>query len=292
MTEAVKTQALTIELGEHRALDEVTLVIPAGARCAIIGPNGGGKTTLLRALLGLIRPTSGHVEVLGLQPGALPFGDIGYIPQLKTLDRTFPARVEELVSTGLTGRWPWRMSASMRARCAEALERVGAAHLARRQVRALSGGELQRVFLARALIRRPRLILLDEPATGMDSRGETDMYRLIEQYRSEAECTVLMITHDWGAAQYHATHVLVIDRRVVGFGTPEATLTDLVLRSAFGHIGHAHSMAISTAPPSSPQLPSLAPPPVTPEGSHTACCSGHTHSQTHPPSPRSQAPTS
>jgi len=243
---AVACQGVTVRLGDHTALEGVTFELPRQSFCAIIGPNGGGKTTLLKVLLGLIPPTEGTVEVMGEIPTRVSPALVGYVPQVKTLDRTFPARAEEVVVTGVRRRWPMLRSAADRELARDSLKRVGAEHLIDRPVGHLSGGELQRVYLARAIARRPRLILLDEPATGMDAAGESDMYCLLEEYRRSEGCDVMMITHDWGAARYHASHVMVLNRRVAGFGEPKGTLDDETLRAAFGHIGHDHGMAYRT----------------------------------------------
>jgi zinc transport system ATP-binding protein len=109
----------------------------------------------------------------------------------------------------------------------------------------LSGGELQRVYLARSLVREPRLLVLDEPVAGIDAVGEQDMQRVLEVYRHRTRATVLMVTHDWETAYHHATHVLVLSRRQIAFGPPAAALTDEVLRRAFGHIDHPHGMHLS-----------------------------------------------
>jgi zinc transport system ATP-binding protein len=124
---------------------------------------------------------------------------------------------------------------------------VGAESLAGRALDALSGGELQRVYLARTLVRTPRLILLDEPATGIDVAGAADLYDVLEADQADRDTTILMVTHDWNAAYHHATHVLLLDGRQVGFGRPEAVLTDAGLREAFGHTGHAHAMLMGAA---------------------------------------------
>jgi len=156
------------------------------------------------------------------------------------MDRSFPALSLELVATGLAERWPWHLQKAERQRTLEALELVGAVHLAKRPVARLSGGELQRVCLARSLVRQPKLVMLDEPATGIDAVGEADMYRLLEAYQKKSGATLLMITHDWHAATHHARHVLLINRGLVGFGPPHTTLIEDNLRMAFGHIGHKH----------------------------------------------------
>lgn len=241
---AVSLENITVQLGDHEALADVTLAIPERAFAAILGPNGGGKTTLVRVLLGLVEPTAGSVRVFGLPPHRASPRDLAHVPQVKTLDRRFPALAEELVATGLAPRWPWRLGGRAREEAREALSRVGAAHLIGRPIGALSGGELQRVYLARAIARRPRIVLLDEPATGMDAPGQMDMYRLLEAYQREAGATVIMVTHDWEAAFHHATHAVLVNRRIVGFGPPPEALREDRLREAFGHVGHAHGMRI------------------------------------------------
>jgi len=121
---------------------------------------------------------------------------------------------------------------------------VDAEDLAERALSRLSGGELQRVYLARSLIRIPRVVILDEPATGIDVVGSTDLYELLDDYQETHQATVLLVTHDWNAAYHHATHVLLLDGRQVGYGPPETALKEECLREAFGHIGHAHAMMI------------------------------------------------
>lgn len=230
-----------MQFGRHRALSEVSFALPAGAFGALVGPNGAGKSTLLRALLGLVRPTAGGVRVLGAPP-ARAARRVGYVPQLKTFDRSFPALARELVFSGVHARWPARMNAPARERAAAALAEVGAGHLAERRIGRLSGGELQRVYLARALVRSPQLILLDEPATGMDTLGERDLYALLEAaQRARPGLTILMITHDLDVARHHASHVAVLSRRLVAFGTPAQALCERCLAEAYGHAGHAHT---------------------------------------------------
>ncbi|GGN06841.1 ABC transporter ATP-binding protein [Thermus composti] len=239
---ALEVRALSVRFGEFWALEGVDLEVPEGAFVAIVGPNGAGKSTLLKALLGLV-PYQGEVRLWGRPPKAVDPLWLGYVPQIKAFDRTFPALAIELVATGLLRRWPFRLPSWARQRALEALRRVGAEALAERPLGRLSGGQLQRVYLARAFVRRPRLLLLDEPATGIDRAGEVDLYRHLEAYQAETGATVLMITHDWEAA-HHASHVLVLNRRVIGFGPPERALSEECLRRAFGHLGHAHGLFV------------------------------------------------
>lgn len=244
---ALHFHGVTVRFTEATVLEDVTFDLPRGRFLAIVGPNGGGKSTLLKVALGLVRPLSGHAALFGDRAGAHP-ERVGYVPQLKTFDRTFPATALELVTTGLRGSWPARIGRSEREKGLAALDRVGAASLADRQLARLSGGELQRAFLARALVRRPELVLLDEPATGVDFLVEHDLYDLLEAYREETAATgtlatVVMITHDMAAARFHADSVLVINRRLAAFGPPEEVLESDRLREAFGHRFHEHPVA-------------------------------------------------
>lgn len=241
-TAALDVRNLSVRFGDFPALREVSFTLPGASVLAILGPNGGGKSTLLRILLGLLAPSEGEVRVLGERPERVPAAAIGYVPQVKTLDRTFPARAIDLVVNGLCGRWPGRAAPDDVRRAGDALAAVGGAHLAGRALGRLSGGELQRVYLARGLARRPELLLLDEPSSGIDAAGEQDMYRLLDAYHRDSGATIVMVTHDWEAAYHHASHVLVLSGKIVGFGTPREALTDLNLRRAFGHVDHDHGM--------------------------------------------------
>ncbi len=224
--------------GPVSVLRNITLAIQPGTFTAIIGPNGAGKSTLLHIIAGLLEPTAGSVRVMGGAPTAV-LGDVmGFVPQTKSLDRTFPALAIELVVTGIRRRWPWRVSAAERADAMEALARVGVAELADQPVRQLSGGELQRIYLARCLIRRPSLIILDEPGAGLDVAGEADMYHILSKYLNEHRATVVMITHDWEGARVHASHALLMDQTILAYGAPKDVLDEHNLLHVFGHAGH------------------------------------------------------
>lgn len=239
-TTAVALDHVTVRFRDYPALDDVSLGVPEGAFLSIVGPNGAGKSTLFRVLLGLVRPSAGTATVLGRAPREAARTLVGYVPQVKTSDRTFPALAVELVATGILHRWPARLAPALAKQAVAALEAVGAGALARAPLRSLSGGQLQRVFLARCLIASPRVILLDEPGTGIDVVGKADFYAVLEQVHRDRGTTVLMVTHDWQAAHYHSTHVLLLNRQVVAMGPPNDALTEANLRRAFGHEGHAH----------------------------------------------------
>ncbi len=234
-TPAIETRSLSVRMRDRLALDGVTVVVPEASFTAVIGPNGAGKSTLLRALLGLVPVSRGIVRLFGEAPEKISPMRIGYVPQIKTLDTSFPARALDLVVSGLRRRWPWRPSREERDQAREALDLVGAGHLTNRTLAQLSGGELQRVYLARCLVRKPQLILLDEPASGMDATAEADMYHILEAHPEQTGATVLMVTHDWEGARYHASHVLLLHRRLIAFGPPESVLRKAELGEAYGH---------------------------------------------------------
>jgi len=240
---ALETIGLTVRMDDYVALEELNLTVNEGSFVAVVGPNGAGKSTLLKAILGLLPLADGEIHVFGQPADKARPGSVGYVPQFKTLDRAFPAVTCELVASGLRQSWPAVMRRREHERVLEALSLVGAAHLCHRPLGWLSGGELQRVYLARAIIRKPRLLLLDEPVTGIDMLGEDDMYSLLESYLTQREVTVLMVTHDWLAARHHATHALLLNRRLIAYGPPEQTLCDSCLRELFGHVGHTHHLA-------------------------------------------------
>lgn len=245
-TPVLAVSDLDVHFGDHAVLEGISFDARARDFVAVVGPNGAGKTTLLRVLLGLLEPDHGWAHVLGQHPSAVESSLVGYVPQVKRLDRTFPARAIDLVMTALQQRWPFRIPKEDHKRALRALERVGAEALGDRPLSELSGGELQRVYLARSLAQTPRLILLDEPATGIDVAGASDLYDVLEEDQDERDTTIVMVTHDWNAAYHHATQVLLLDGRQVGYGRPESVLTDEGLRDAFGHTGHAHAMLMGT----------------------------------------------
>ncbi len=224
-------------------LRDVSFDLNAGEFLALVGPNGAGKSTLMKVALGLVTPLKGHAALFGEAAGRHP-ERVGYVPQLKTFDRSFPATALELVVSGLRRSWPARVRAVERDAARAALSQIGAERLETRPLAKLSGGELQRAFLARALVRRPALVLLDEPATGVDFLAEHDLYDLLETYQAASGATVAMITHDLTAARYHSSRVAVLNRRLHGFGTPDEVLCESCLKEAFGHLGHTHGIAV------------------------------------------------
>lgn len=244
---AVDVQHVSVSFGDFAALSDVNFTVPESAFVAIIGPNGAGKSTLLNVLLGLIAPDRGSVTILGKSPNALSGMRVAYVPQKKTFAQQFPATIVELVVSGMTGTWPWRITRPQRELALAMMEKTGVRHLADQSVHRVSGGELQRAFLARSLANSPDLLILDEPAAGMDLRGEAAMYHILCDYQAESGATVIMITHDWEGARCHADLVLLLDRAVVDFGPSREVASEARLLSLFGHRGHVHETHPETA---------------------------------------------
>lgn len=207
-----EAEHVTHRFGDEVVLDDVSFVARAGEVLCVVGPNGAGKSTLVRIALGLLVPTEGRVIVRG--------GPIGYVPQRKVLPKGFPARVEELIVANLRGRWPWRIRVGERERTLRALDAVGASGLYGKPLAALSGGELQRVFLARALVLEPKLLVLDEPETGVDTEGRREIVELLHRLSCDAAFAAILVSHHPEVVARMAHRVLYLDRRVVACGLP------------------------------------------------------------------------
>jgi zinc transport system ATP-binding protein len=242
---SVEISDLSVRAGDYTILSGINLAVETGSCVSIVGPNGGGKTTLLKVMLGLIRLTSGTVNICGYSLDKAPAGCTGYIPQIKTHDISFPATALELAVSGITGKWPSLISKTDKIAATDALAMVGAEKIAKRQLSKLSGGELQKVFFARAIVRVPKLLLLDEPATGVDFGGEKDISRIIDDYKKSSDATVIMVTHDWESAYHHSDYILMLNRTNICFDVPSAAFSEENVRKTFGHIGHDHEMLFS-----------------------------------------------
>jgi len=203
------------------------LEVSPGDFTGIVGPSGSGKTTLLRAMLGTVRPVAGAVRLRRELA-------VGYVPQLETVDWNFPVTVSEVVLMARTrGRvLPWT-SSSERHEVGTVLERLGIAELGRRHLRELSGGQLQRVFIARALLRRPQLLLLDEPTSGVDVRTRHDVLHLLADLNAEG-LAVVLTTHDLNGIAAHLPHLVCLNTEVIGEGAPADVLIPEILQRTYG----------------------------------------------------------
>jgi zinc transport system ATP-binding protein len=208
--------------GGHPVLSGVDLSVAEGEFLAIAGPNGGGKTTLLRLALGLEQPDRGRVLLYGEPAGS--FGNrshIGYLAQRTRIGVHAPVTVRELVEAGRAPSRPFgRLSRDDRAAVEEALERVGLAHLARRRLARLSGGQQQRALIAKALASSPRLLVLDEPTTGVDSEAQVAFAGLLDRLRRELNVTVLYVSHEFGAVESFVERIVLVRERIVFDGSP------------------------------------------------------------------------
>ncbi|MGX6447288.1 anchored repeat-type ABC transporter ATP-binding subunit [Patulibacter sp. S7RM1-6] len=233
-TPALAVRGVEVELGGRRALHDVDLQLVPGELTGLIGPNGAGKTTLLRAILGLLPLRSGTVEVEG-RPAASARGTIGYVPQRHEFAWDFPISVDGAVLTGRTHRIGWlrRPTADDRRAVDDALERASLLDLRDRPVGELSGGQRQRVLVARALALRPRLLLLDEPFTGLDVPTQELLTHLFERLRDEGT-TLLMTTHDLAAAADLCGRIVLLNRTVVADGHPGQLRDPHLWLEAFG----------------------------------------------------------
>lgn len=217
--------------GAAPTLEDVSLRVGAREFWALIGPNGGGKSTLLKLALGLLAPDSGEIRVFG-KPPAEARARVGYVPQFATFPRDFPLAVEQVVLQGrLDGRNWWRpMRKGDRAAVRAALDRVGVADLVARPIGALSGGQLQRVMIARALVADPALLLLDEPTAHVDTDAETSFFDLLAGLRDSM--AIVMVSHDVGLVSRHVDRIACLNRTLVWHGA--APLTEGVLARLYG----------------------------------------------------------
>ncbi len=228
-TSIVAFQDVAVHMGRRTIWRHATFALEPGEFVAILGPNGAGKSTLLRLLLGLLQPSEGNVHVLGRTPQR---GNraIGYVPQRRLLDPDLPVRGRDLVMLGLDGlRWGFALPGPKRRqeqeRVAEALSAVEATAYADRPIGHLSGGEQQRLFLAQALVGRPRLLLLDEPLASLDMRSQVGIAHLIARLAREWGITVLLVTHDINPVLPVVDRVLYVARGQVAVGTVEKIIT-------------------------------------------------------------------
>lgn len=234
---AIEFDSFSFSLSERDILWDINLKISSGSCIGIIGPNGSGKTTLIKSIVGLNQPTKGSVKVLGNPPNRdwRKKIQLGYVPQLKSMDKDFPISVYEVVLLGRTGRLGWfkRPGSEDHSIVEHALEKVNMLNLRDRPIGQLSGGQQQRVLIARALATESSLLLLDEPATGLDVPSQKSIFRLLDDLHGDG-ITVLTTTHDLSALEYHHFDlILCLNQTVIAFGPPEEVLTPEILERTF-----------------------------------------------------------
>lgn len=207
---AIRLSGVCMNRGDNNILESVDLTVNRGDFIAITGPNGGGKTTLLRILLKLLKPSSGKVEYLspgGVATGRLP---IGYLPQKNTIDSRFPVTVEEVVASGLLSEK--QSDEALKGRVRDTLRIVDLEEHSRQTIGSLSGGQLQRALLGRALISRPSILVLDEPLSYIDKRFEGRLYELLSSL--PLSTTILLVSHEMSVISGMATRHIIVDHKV------------------------------------------------------------------------------
>ena len=222
----------------HTAIHDVTFRLEGGTTCALVGVNGSGKSTLFKSLMGLVNPQRGNITLCHLPiKQALKQNLVSYVPQSEEVDWQFPVSVYDVVLMGRYGYMNFlrRPSKTDKQKVQEAMQRVNIEHLAHRQIGELSGGQKKRVFLARALAQQSKIILLDEPFTGVDVQTENAIVDLLGQLRSEGHL-ILVSTHNLGAVPDFCDQVVMINRTVIAAGSTETTFNQHNLELAFGGV--------------------------------------------------------
>jgi len=227
---ALRTRKLTVGYEGETVIENVDLDVKHGEFFGLIGPNGGGKSTLLKAVLGLLEPISGRIRIYG-EPPEVGRRFVGYVPQYSTFDRDFPITVRNVVLMGRRrnkGIKPWYSGEDKKA-VREALEDVGLLDFRDHPVGELSGGQKQRVLIARALAGLPRMLLLDEPTASVDARVEEGLYKLLRDLNRDV--TIILVTHDIGIISQHVDTIACMNRHL--FKNEEPVLTKEMLEESY-----------------------------------------------------------
>lgn len=214
MDPVIQCHNLRFAYEDFLILDDISFTVYAGEFIGIIGPNGGGKTTLLKALLGFLKPQAGSLTLLGGHPKQSSC-QIGYVPQAMRFDRQFPISVFELVLSGRLFHLPWygRYSRQDYLLTEQTIEQLGLTSFQHHAFGTLSGGQAQRALIARALVAQPKLLLLDEPTANVDANAEAEIYDLLEELKGKM--TILMVTHDLNAAIDRVERVLCVQHTLL-----------------------------------------------------------------------------
>lgn len=221
MNKILEVNKLSFAYGAEPVFEELSFTVAAGDFIALAGPNGAGKTTLVRLILGLETRTSGQISLLGESSSKkIPWKQIGYLAQKNNLfNPLFPARVEEVVGLGLLAQKKYfkRLNSKDQERIADVLAYLKIDSLKHKSINDLSGGEQQKVFLARALVSKPKLLIMDEPNTALDPASRQEFFEIIKSLNDQG-VTIIMITHDTAQAGLYAKQLLYLDKKIVFYG--------------------------------------------------------------------------
>ncbi len=241
MTHVLDLDHVSVSIKGRLILDDVSFWIPKGEFVCLCGPNGAGKSTMLKAIMGIIPATKGTIKLGGEPLTTANLIKIGYVPQRKGFDRDFPARAVDLIVAALRGKWPVRIREDERERARVTLAKIGGERLIDKPLAGLSGGETQRVFLARALINDPSLVILDEPTAGVDARGRGELLELMTSISRSDELAAILVTHNLGAVAQTAERIVYLEHgRVLCWGLPnellgQASLTAIAFQAQDHH---------------------------------------------------------
>ncbi len=237
-THAIDIRNLTLAYNGREVLRDLSLFLEKGRFLGIVGPNGGGKTSLLRVILGLVKPTSGSVYVFGKPPSELARSGkvFGYLPQINAGERNFPLRVIDVVMMGLYGRiglfrWPGKKDRLEARKC---LEMMGISDLETASFENLSGGQQQRVAIARALAGGPGILVLDEPSTAIDAVGQEDFYHLLKGLQKRLGLTIVMVSHDVGSVTSYVDEIACLNKSLHFHGNPLGVFDEEVIAELYG----------------------------------------------------------
>ncbi len=222
----------------HTAIKDINFNLTTGTTCALVGVNGSGKSTLFKSIMGLVKPNTGFISVFGMPvKQALKQNLVAYVPQSEDIDWNFPILVYDVVMQGRFGHMGWlRKPKEQDKQAVEmAMQRLGIQELAKRQIGELSGGQKKRVFLARALAQQSRIILLDEPFTGVDVKTEIAIMDLLCELRREG-LLMLVSTHNLGSVPDYCNHVVLINQNLIAAGPTVEVYTQENLEKAFGGV--------------------------------------------------------
>lgn len=231
---AIEAKDVYFSYEKEPIISGVSFTIPKGSFTTIIGPNGSGKTTLLKLLLGVISPSKGRISVLGLNPKKVR-SKVGYVPQRFSFEKTFPITVSEFLK--------FSHPECTEKKCADYLSHLGMKKFENETLGNLSGGQLQRVLIVRAMLGDPEILYLDEAITGIDIEGEKSFYDLITHLHKGHHLTTVMISHELSAVYTLADNVICLNKSLVCFGTPEESLSPEVLMKLYGReVGLYHHL--------------------------------------------------
>lgn len=234
----VELKDVCFSYNKQSILHDISFNIHLGDYLGVIGPNGGGKTTLLKIILGLLKPQCGEVKLFGQDiHNFKDWYKIGYVPQKTTdFEANYPATVQEVVAMGLYGKKGLFHSLDQKdhQQVTKALENVGMSEYKGRLINDLSGGQQQRVFIARALVSNPQVLFLDEPTVGVDIRAQEEFYNLLQKLNKELELTLVLVSHEIDVVANESTELLCVNQTVIYHGEPKKFIKEDYLNKLYG----------------------------------------------------------